>query len=76
MGMKTSNRLSVKSGSSGLGLTTWAVVYLLMDRWQPPGWVWGTVGTFVALIMIVGVRELLTAKRFVITDDGKLVRED
>lgn len=39
-----------------IGLT--AIVYLILDRFDAPGWVWGVVGTVMALLWIgaIGLR--------------------
>lgn len=75
MASKKSRRLSFKSGPSGLGLTFYAVVYLLLDKFQPAGWVWGVVGTICGLILIVNVVDMWIQERYVINEKGELVRE-
>ncbi len=33
-------------------VATTAITYLLLDRWAPPGWVWGVVGTLVLMLWL------------------------
>jgi hypothetical protein len=66
------NRLSVKSSPATLGLQFYAVVWLLLDRFQPDGWVWGMVGAFCALMLIGAVINFKTSRKYVIGEDGKL----
>ncbi len=48
--------LSVLPTRLPIGLT--AIVYLLCDRFDAPGWVWGVIGTVMALLWIgaIGLR--------------------
>jgi hypothetical protein len=34
-------------------VTATGMWYLLLDKWHAPGWVWGVVGTFMAIIWII-----------------------
>lgn len=37
-----------------------AVVYLLMDKFGAPGWLWGVVGSLLALCWIGSIHEFVT----------------
>lgn len=39
------------------------VLYLLLDRFQAPGWVWGVLGTLLAILWIVAVHKMFTQKQ-------------
>lgn len=43
-----------------LNITLWA--WLLMDRFNAPGWVWGVVGTFLFLFWLVGIIALFASE--------------
>lgn len=45
-----------------LPLQTTALAYLLLDRWQAAGWVWGVVGTMLALIWVWALIRMYTDK--------------
>lgn len=42
---------------------TTALAYLLLDRWQAAGWVWGIVGTVLALIWVIALIRMFTDKQ-------------
>lgn len=46
-----------------LPIQTTALVYLLLDRWSAPGWVWGVVGTVLALFWVLAVVRMYTDKQ-------------
>lgn len=54
--------LSGKNHPRRLGLSFYAVMWLLMDRWQPAAWVWGVVGTICALLFIFTLFDFFTAE--------------
>lgn len=54
--------LAMKNTPRRLSLWWYALVWLLMDRWQPDGWVWGVVGTFCASVFIASVIDFFTAE--------------
>jgi hypothetical protein len=54
--------LASKHAPRRLGLSLYAVVWLLLDRWQPPGWVWGVVGTVCAVVFIASLIDFFTAE--------------
>lgn len=45
-----------------LPLQTTALAYLLLDRWQAAGWVWGVVGTVLALFWVLAIVRMVTDK--------------
>lgn len=45
---------------TNLPVQTTALAGLLLDRFSAPGWVWGVVGTLMALVWIVAVVRLCT----------------
>ncbi len=47
--------LSLRGQQRGLNLPLYAVVWLLLDRFNPAGWIWGVVGTICVLNMIISV---------------------
>ena len=46
-----------------LPVQTTALAYLLLDRWSAPGWVWGVVGTVLALFWVLAVVRMYTDKQ-------------
>jgi hypothetical protein len=42
---------------------TTALAYLLLDRWSAAGWVWGVVGTVLALFWVLAVVRMYTDKQ-------------
>ena len=40
-----------------------ALAYLLLDRWSAAGWVWGVVGTVLALFWVLAVVRMYTDKQ-------------
>jgi hypothetical protein len=42
-----------------ISLTAW----LLLDRFKPPGWVWGVVGTIFAFLWIVSIVDACREER-------------
>lgn len=60
--MNKRKALSPKNHPRRIPLTLFAVVWLLMDRFQPSGWVWGVVGTICAVLMILSVVDCFTAQ--------------
>jgi hypothetical protein len=66
------NRLSIKSSPPTLGAMFYAVAWLLLDRLQPDGWVWGVVGALCALHFVGSIIAITTSRKYVIGDDGKL----
>lgn len=59
--------LANKNTPRRLQLPFFAIVWLLMDRLQPPGWVWGAVGLLCALLFIAWVWDFFTAEDVEIT---------
>ena len=43
-------------------IQTTALAYLLLDRWQAAGWVWGVVGTVLALVWVIALIRMFTDK--------------
>jgi hypothetical protein len=65
--MKPVLKIDTKHMTFGIPLQLTAIVYLLLDKFQAAGWVWGVVGTLLALIWLVGIISILTAKYVDIT---------
>ena len=45
-----------------LPIQTTALAYLLLDRWSAAGWVWGVVGTVLALFWVAAGLRMWTDK--------------
>lgn len=54
--------LATKNAPRRLSLSFYAVVWLMMDRLQPDGWVWGVVGVLCAILFLVSLIDFITAK--------------
>ena len=54
--------LSTKNLPRTLRLWWFAIVWLLMDRIDPPAWVWGVVGTLVVFNAIFTVADYFNAE--------------
>lgn len=54
--------IHVKHLPARLPLFQTLVAWLMLDRFQAPGWVWGVVGTFFALVWIGTVISMATQK--------------
>ena len=39
-----------------------ATVYLLLDKFNPPGWVWGTVGVAILLLWVICIGTMVNDK--------------
>jgi len=59
---KTRKALSGKNAPRSIRLSFYAVVWLLMDRLQPAGWVWGAVGLTCAILFVVSVIDFFAAE--------------
>lgn len=55
----------------GLGLIYYAVIWLLMDRYQPAMWVWGVVGTLCALCFACSVIDIYLTDGIDLDDIGR-----
>lgn len=40
----------------------YAVIWLLLDRLQPPGWVWGVAGTLCVILAAIDLYDFFTAE--------------
>ena len=58
--MKKRKVIAQKNFSMRSPLMPTVVVWLLLDRFQAPGWVWGVVGTLVAILWIAFVAQAWT----------------
>lgn len=47
-----------------ISLTAW----LLLDRFHPPGWVWGMVGTVFAFLWLVSIIDMVREQRIKLTE--------
>ena len=54
--------LASKNGHRRIPLVTLAVIWLLMDRFNPVGWVVGVVWTLVALVYLLAIFDFFTAE--------------
>jgi hypothetical protein len=54
--------LAGKNRPRSIGLTFYAVVWLLLDRFDPPGWVWGVVATLCAIILALSLWDIFSAE--------------
>lgn len=54
--------LSHKNQPAKISLVGALVIWLLLDKYQPPGWVWGVVMTLVGLVLLVQFVDAVTAK--------------
>lgn len=61
--MKPKNVLSRNSLPAQLPIMATAVAYLLLDKFQPPEWVWGAVGLFFVLVWIAAIRAILQERQ-------------
>lgn len=48
-----------------------AVIYLLLDKWHVPGWVWGVVGTLVVIRWSIAIAMAFVQKQTDIFAEGK-----
>ncbi len=61
--MKTPRKaLAARNRPRSLSLSFYAVVWLLMDRFDPPGWLWGVIGCLCALLLAASVYDMLEAE--------------
>jgi hypothetical protein len=54
--------LSSKNVPRRLHLMMYAVIWLLMDRFNPPGWAWGVVGTICAVMLMASLVDFFGAE--------------
>ena len=54
--------LSTENRPRSLSLTFHAIVWLMLDRFDAPSWVWGMVGTLAALMFLFSLLDFFTAK--------------
>lgn len=47
-------------------LSLFGVIWLLLDRFQPPGWVWGVVGCLCALWLLLTIIAIFKVKYLII----------
>lgn len=59
---KPRKALSAKNAPRRFGLSFYAVVWLLMDRIQPEGWVWGVVGVVCATLFLCSLIDFFIAQ--------------
>jgi hypothetical protein len=52
--MKQVKRISMANEAPRLPLTFTVAWWLLLDRLQPPGWVWGASGVVIVLLWVMG----------------------
>lgn len=52
-----------------LNLTFYGVVWLLLDRFQPPEWVWGVAGCLCAFLFITSLIAIFSVKNLIIEWD-------
>jgi hypothetical protein len=63
--------LSNKNQPKRVSLAGALLVWLLLDRFQPPGWVWGVVLTFVGIVLLAQICDACTAKSIeIFTEEG------
>jgi len=55
-----------------VSVTGYLVAWLLLDRFQPPGWAWGVALTFCGLCLIAQLVDFYTAKDVEIFSDEDL----
>lgn len=51
-----------------------AVVYLLLDRWQAAGWVWGAVGTVLFILWVASVWQMIIEDDIDIFKDAEFTK--
>lgn len=51
--MKTTKVVPFSQLPMRLPIWPTAVLYLLLDRFNPPGWVWGAAGAIMALLWVI-----------------------
>ena len=54
--------LATKNLPRSINLAWYATVWLLMDRINPAAWIWGVVGTLVAIVAIVNLVDVFSAE--------------
>jgi hypothetical protein len=61
--MKKRKVIAHKNTAPSLRMVFFAVVWLLMDRLQPPSWAWGVVGTICVLLAIATLVDIFCCEQ-------------
>ena len=69
--MKKRNVISRKNLPTSSPVTFVAVLYLLLDKFNAPGWVWGSVGLLMLFIFIAWITSMVTDTQIDIINGNK-----
>lgn len=69
--MKKRNVISRKNLPTSSPVTFMAVLYLLLDKFNAPGWVWGAVGLLMLFIFIAWITSMVTDNQIDIINRNK-----
>lgn len=61
--MKAKKVVAYENLPARLPIWVSATAWLLLDRFKPPGWVWGVVGTIFVFMWIISIVELTREER-------------